>query len=424
MKGGNMVKKTMIALSLLLSMTALVYAQTTVNLGLNYPKTGPYSVQGLAQLRAARMAVEEINASGGVNGKKINLVVRDSQSRPEISKKNVEEMIDQEECRMIFGGSSSAVAIEGGKAAKSRKRLYFGTLTYSNATTGVAGHKYMFRECYNSWMGARVLAHYLREKYLMGKRYFYITADYTWGWTTEDSIRKFSNTSNTRMHQGVKTPFPNSTEDHFREALAKVEKSRANVLVLVLFGKDMSTALKIATEMGLKEKMDAVVVPNLVLGMASEAGPEVMEGVLGAVPWCWNIPYKYNYPKGKTFVEKFASKYGAYPSSSAASAYTIIYQYKDAAERADTFDTEAVIQSLEGHRFTSLKDKQVWREFDHQCVQTVYAVKCKPADVVKKDKFQQDYFEVVNVMSGEEAAKDEFNWKRVREKAGMPENLE
>jgi ABC-type branched-subunit amino acid transport system substrate-binding protein len=393
-----------------------------VKIGMNYPKTGPYSVQGLAQLRAAEMAVEEINKAGGILGRDIQLVIRDSESKPDVAKKNVDELIDNEGCEMIFGGSSSGVAIAGGKAAKAKGKIYFGTLTYSNATTGKEGHKYMFRECYNAWMGAKVLSEYLKENF-SGKRYFYVTANYTWGWTTEASIRKFSRSLDSKRHKRALTPFPGATDEDFEKALKKAEASGAEVLVLVLFGKDMAKAVKLATEMGLKNKMH-IVVPNITLGMAESAGPKIIEGVVGALPWFWKIPYIYNYPKGKAFVESFAARYKSYPSTSAASAYTILFQYRDAVQRAGTFDSKAVINTLEGHKFTSLKDVQTWRDFDHQCVQTVYAVKCKPNDEVVKDKFKQDYFEIMKQMPGEKAARSKTRWTRVRKAAGKPESLE
>ena len=415
-KSTKIVKPALVLLTILLAISTGASA-AVVKIGLNYPKTGPYSIQGLAQLRAAEMAVEEINQSGGILGRKIELVVRDSKSKAPMAKKNVEDLIDNEGVEMIFGGSSSAVAIAGGKAAKSRDKLYFGTLTYSNATTGVKGHKYIFRECYNAWMGAKVLSEYLKEHF-SGKRYFYVTADYTWGWTTEASIRKFSRTLDRKRHKRVLTPFPGATRENFKKALTKVAASRAEVLVLVLFGKDMADAVKLATEMGLKKKM-SIVVPNLTLGMATSAGPKVMEGVVGALPWSWKVPYTYNYAKGTAFVEDFANRYKSYPSTSAASAYTIMYQYKEAVERAGGFETKAVIAMLEGHKYSLLKDEQVWRAFDHQSIQTVYAVKCKPEKEVLKDKFKQDYFEIMKKMPGDKAARSKERWDRIRKSAGM-----
>ena len=415
-KNTKIAKNTFVLLTIVLAISTGASA-AVVRIGLNYPETGPYSVQGLAQLRAAEMAVEEINQAGGILGRNIELVVRDSKSKADLAKKNVEDLIDNEGVEMILGGSSSAVAIAGGKAAKSRGKLYFGTLTYSNATTCVQGHKYLFRECYNAWMGAKVLSEYLKEHF-SGKRYFYVTADYTWGWTTEASIRKFSRTLDRKRHKRVLTPFPGATREKFREALTKAASSRAEVLVLVLFGKDMAEAVKLATEMGLKKKM-SIVVPNLTLGMAESAGPKVMDGVVGALPWSWNVPYTYNYAKGKAFVEDFADKYKSYPSTSAASAYTIMYQYKEAVERAGGFETKAVIAMLEGHKYTLLKDEQVWRAFDHQSIQTVYAVRCRPEAQVLKDKFKQDYFEIIKAMPGEKAARSKDRWARTRKATGL-----
>jgi len=415
-KTNKIVKSALILLTVLLAISTGASA-AVVKIGLNYPKTGPYSVQGLAQLRAAEMAVEEINQAGGILGRNIELVVRDSKSKPDLAKKNVEDLIDNEGVEMIFGGSSSAVAIAGGKAAKSRGKLYFGTLTYSNATTGVQGHKYIFRECYNAWMGAKVLSEYLKEHF-SGKRYFYVTADYTWGWTTEASLRKFSRTLDRKRHKRVLTPFPGATRQNFKKALTKAASSRAEVLVLVLFGKDMADAVKLATEMGLKKKM-SIVVPNLTLGMAASAGPKVMEGVVGALPWSWKIPYTYNYAKGMAFVDNYGNKYKSYPSTSAASAYTILYQYKEAVERAGDFDSKAVIAMLEGHKYTLLKDEQVWRAFDHQSIQTVYAVRCKPEAQVLKDKFKQDYFEIIKAMPGKKAARSKDRWARIRKATGL-----
>ncbi|MCI5162137.1 MAG: ABC transporter substrate-binding protein [Candidatus Electrothrix sp. AX5] len=395
-----------------------------VKIGLNYPQTGPYSVQGKAQLDAAHMAVEEINAQGGILGRTIKLVAKDTQSKPDVSTQNVLELIDKENCEMIFGGSSSAVAIAGGKAAKSREKLYFGTLTYSNSTTDTEGHKYMFRECYNAYMGAKALGKYLLDMKLQGIKYFYITADYTWGKTTEESIRAFSLTTDTKRHRRHYVPFPGATDKDLSTALTWAKAVKPAVLVLVLFGNDMSRTLAMLQERDMKDLFKLIVVPNLTLGMAKEAGAEAMEGVLGALPWAWNVPYKYDYPQGKKFVEKFSERYKSYPSTSAASAYTILYQYKEAVERAGTFDSKKLIAALEGHTFVSLKDEQQWRAFDHQALQTVYAVRGKPADEVRQDKFKQDYFEILYKMDGNEAARTQEQWLKIRKDADLSPELE
>ncbi|MDH5299642.1 MAG: branched-chain amino acid ABC transporter substrate-binding protein, partial [Desulfobulbaceae bacterium] len=70
-----------------------------------------------------------------------------------------------------------------------------------------------------------------------------------------------------------------------------------------------------------------------------------------------------------------------------------------------------------------LKDKQTWRPFDHQSVQTVYAVRCKPQAEVLKDKYKLDYFEILSSMPGDKAVISQAEWKGARKAAGKPDHL-
>lgn len=399
-------------------------ASAAINIGLNTPATGSYRVQGIDQLRAATLAVEEINSSGGILGREINLLVRDSMSRVDVTYRNVTELIENENVSMVFGGVASNVAIAASDVCRRNKIIYFGTLTYSTATTGAEGNRYTFRECSNSWMGAKTLASYLNNNFpVTENRYFYITADYTWGHTTEKSMRYFTASEERSVHKGITTPFPVATEKDFRKAIAFAKIINPDVLVLVLFGEDMSAAIREATIQGLKSKMQ-IVVPNITLGMAESGGPKVMEGVIGTLPWSWTVPFKYDFPGGKAFVEKFAERFGRYPSTSGASAYTILYEYKAAVERAESLASADVIRALEGHSYRLLKDEQTWREFDHQSVQTVFAVRCKPAPEVMKDRFKLDYFEIIDSLPGEAAARTREEWNADRVEAGKALQLE
>ncbi len=409
-------------LSLLIWPFVVLAQDAPVKIGFNYSRTGPYAKQGLDQLRASQLALDEINAKGGILGRPIEIVARDSASQVNRTMDNINELIDSEKVKMIFGGSSSAVAIASGKICQEKGVLFFATLTHSTETTGSEARRHVFRECYNSWMGAKAIASFLNEKY-SGKKYFYLTADYTWGRTTEQSVRRFTHTEDRKTHKGVLTPFPNATEKDFKKNLAFAKIVKPDVLVLALFGNDMSTAIRIATQLGLK-KNTQIVVPSIALGMAEDAGPKVMEGVIGSVHWTWKVPYIYDYPRGRQFVKAFAERHNRYPSISAASAYTILWEYKAAVERVGTFYTPDVIRALEGYVYTLLKDRQYWRTFDHQSVQTVYAVRCNPQAVVLRDKFKLDYFEIIGSLPGEEAARSRNEWEAVRRAAGKPIHLE
>lgn len=407
------------AIILLFSFSNAFSSQDTVWIALNYPETGPYVAQGLDQWRAAEMARIEINKDGGILGKQVQFRLYDSKSNVKTTIKNVNDAIDRGGVKMVFGGSSSAVAIAAGKICQAKKVPFFGTLTYATTTTGEEAHRYTFRECYNAWMGAKALASYMKINF-SGKKYFYITADYTWGWTTEASLRKFSGTTNKGAHPGVRTPFPSKD---FSAALKRAQKAKPQVLVLVLFGQEMANAVRLADRMGMKNNMQ-IVVPNLTLGMAERGTPGSMQGVIGALPWAWRVPYKYNYKKGIEFVEQFSKRFNRYPSTSGASAYAIMHEYKAAVERAGTFDSNAVVKALEGHSYQYLKDRQLWRSFDHQSVQTVYTVRCKPAEEVLEDKYHLDYFEIIGSIPGSKAVRTRPEWNAVRKAAGKATSLE
>lgn len=402
-----------------LSVSARPAAGESVKIVLNYPETGPYAKEGKDQWYGAELARKEINAAGGILGKEIVIRWYDSASNPNQTKQNLTQAIDQENVRMVFGGVSSAVAIAAAKLCREKGILFFATLTYSTTTTGEEGNSHIFRECYDSWMAAKALSSYLNRNF-KNARYFYITSDYSWGWTTESSLRKFTGTEDTQVHPGIRTPFPSGFYD---DALKKAEAAQPDVLVLILFGQEMANAARSATQMGLKNKMQ-IVVPNLALGMAERGTPKGMEGIVGALPWCWKVPFKYNYRRGIEFVKNFKKRFVRYPSTAAASAYTILYEYKAAVERAGTFETSAVIRALEGQPYQMLKDRQVWRAFDHQSVQSVYTVRCNSAETVLKDQYHLDYFTIIGSISGDEAAVTRAEWNAKRRAAGKATHLE
>jgi ABC-type branched-subunit amino acid transport system substrate-binding protein len=362
-----------------------------VLIGVNVPLSGPYSLQGVDQQRAYTLARDEINAKGGILGKKIRLIFMDSKSNAKLSTENAENLIAQG-ADMLTGGSSSGVAIAVGKVAQARGKLFLSTLTYSNATTGKDGQRHSFRETYNAWMACKALAKYLNANF-PNKKYFYITADYTWGWSTRDSLMRFTGTENAT---DVLVPLGEAVgSTRYSDAVKRAMSEGAEVLVLVLFGRDMIAGLRATIEEGAKGRMQ-VVVPNFELHMALGGVPPYTEGAIGAVPWYWSIPYQDNYDQGKKFVEAFRAKYGKPPGSGGGTAYTNLMLYKWAVEKTNSFDAVKLIPALEGHTFTSLKDEETIRAWDHQTIQTVYVVRGKGE--TRNDKW--DVFEVLDSFSG------------------------
>lgn len=368
-------------------------------IGLSAPSTGSYKWEGLSQKRGVLMAVDEINRDGGVLGRPLKLVSRNSGGAPDKAVENVIKLA-ADGAVMLMGGGASREVIAAGEQAKRLRLPYFVPMAYSNRVTGKAGHQYLFREGASARMANNVLMEYL-ETTLPGKRYFIITSDQVipngWSGSLADASRS----------KDV------STQSHYREALKQAAKSEAEVLIMMLYGTDVVHAMRMVNELHLKERM-LVVVPNLNQDMIDQAGPALMSGVIGTDTWTWRLPEREDNARGKRFVADYTARYQSYPSSAAASAYGIVYQWADAVRRAKSSDSSAVIAALDDHSYQLLKDEQKWRALDHQNVQSMYVLRVKPRAEVLQDPLRQDYFEILYWMEGGIAvgAENEVLWER------------
>lgn len=409
------------ALTLWVGMTVSALAADPILIGLNYPRTGHYKEEGLAQMRGALLAIDEINAKGGLLGKPIKLLSRDTASRPEKAVRNVEKLVE-EGAVMLFGSVSSAVAIAASERARQLNTLYFATIGYSNDVTGASGHRYVFRESTSATMTGRALGKYLSET-MPGKTYFYITADYTWGHSSEQALRENTKTMDTNKHKGVLLPFPTAKQSDYNSTLKQAQKSGADVIALVLYGHDLVRAMRTAETMGLTKKVQ-IIAPNLTQSVIEQAGPSLMAGVIGTEHWLWRAPELEKSEAGLAFVDNFNQAYTLYPPSAAASAYTVVKQWADAVTRSKSLKSDVVIKALEDHNYTLLKDAAQWRAFDHQNVQTVYVVQANPRDVVMAHPSKQDYLKILKRVDSGQAAETLEQWQADRAKAGKPNQLQ
>lgn len=401
-----------------------VFGAEEIVIGLNYPLSGTYRVQGIQQKRAAMLAVDEINAAGGILGRFVQLVQWDSQSNAEITSRNVVHMIEKDKAIMILGSISDADALAAGAVCQAKGVPFFSTLAYADEITGIEAHRYVFRESYNMGMATRALLGYLNSKLPASiNRYFYITTQEAWGKNIEAKLREGLNIKDQTIHKGVYVPFPIDYKVLWN-ALQIAQQEKPDVLMLVLFGDELITALKLAvTTTKLKSDVQ-IVVPSITQGIAKSAGEAAMEGVISTIHWSWEIPYQYNYSRGKAFVENFYTRYGTTPSTSAASAYTSIYEYKAAVERANSFNGSAVVTALEGYEYQLLKDEQKWQNFDHQSVQTVYLVRGRFNYQTIGSYEEQGFFEIIDSIPGDKLILTREDWNAARLAVGKSVELE
>lgn len=349
---------------------------------------------------SARMATEEINSLGGILAHEIELICRETGSNQGPTRQIVFDMIDKEQVNVIIGAVSDNHALEAAKICNSKSVPFFAVSAHSNSLTGTEAGKYSFRECLNSWMAAYSLGTYLHETYPEG-RFMYVSNDDIQGMTNESVLRRFSMSNDPEYHSGI---LVSSGEEDFTDEIKAVVSEAPDVLILNLNHGDLINALNQINDLDLNIQL---AVPSLHNQLLKSIEPDVLSGLIGTVAWCPDAAYRHNYPRGIKFVEDFRSVYDSYPSDIDAAIYAVIYEYRAAVERAGGFDVEGIIDQLENHSYTFLKDQQTWRDFDHQSVQSVYVVRCE-------DRDDWCYPKVIHKIDGDRAVRNREDWNAVR----------
>jgi branched-chain amino acid transport system substrate-binding protein len=387
----------------------------TVTFGWNVPQTGAYADEGADELRAFQLAIKHINGEGdggmiktmtptalkgnGILGKKAAYVTGDTQTKSDAARDSAKRMVEKDGAIMISGGSSSGVAVAVQSLCQDMGVIFMAGLTHSNDTTGKDKKRYGFRHFFNAYQSGIALAPVLAAEYGKDRKAYHLTADYTWGWTQEESIKNATEALGWETVAAVRTPLG---AGDFSQYITPVLNSGADVLILNHYGKDMVNSLTQSVQFGLRDKevngkKFEVVVPLFSELMAQGAG-DAVKGILGTANWDWKLEDDAT----KAFTASFGKEYGAPPSQAAQTCYVQALLYADACERAGTFYAPAVIAALEGFEFDGMGNgKTLYRAEDHQCFKSALVVRGKENP---KDKY--DLMEIVKVVPREELMYD------------------
>jgi ABC-type branched-subunit amino acid transport system substrate-binding protein len=362
---------------------------SSVTLGFNVPQTGAYADEGADELRAYQLAVKHLNGEGdggmmntmkplslkgdGVLGKKVEFVTGDTQTKSDAARASAKRMIEKDGAIMITGGSSSGVAVAVQSLCQEAGVIFMAGLTHSNDTTGKDKRANGFRHFFNAYMSGAALAPVLEKAYGKDRKAYHLTADYTWGWTQEESIKNSTEALGWETVEAVRTPLG---AGDFSQYITPVLNSGADVLILNHYGRDMVNSLTQAVQFGLRDKQVngkdfAIVVPLYSRLMAQGAGENV-KGIFGTTNWHWSLQDEGS----KAFVKSFGQEYGFPPSQAAQTCYVQTLLYADAAQRAGTFNPCGIVEALQGFEFDGTGNgPTLYRAADHQCFKKVLVVK-------------------------------------------------
>jgi branched-chain amino acid transport system substrate-binding protein len=323
--------------------TATVFAADAFNLTIPLPLTGKPAKFGEIMKRSYEIAAEEINAKGGVKGKKIALSFEDSTGKPEVARSIVEKMIDSKKQPIIVGEYTSSCAKAVAAVAEERKTPY---LVVASADDDITqkNYKYVFRQ-------NQVNAHYgdavvdFLKTVVKPKTIAILFESSAFGTSGADAMERDAAGIGAKVV--LKEKFETGAID-FKPLLSKVKAAQPEVIYTVAYANEAQLIMKQAKELRIDAKLYSG-------GAAGFAIPEFIKGAQDAAEYVvsatlWTPQLKY--PGTKEFADKYKAKYGDYPSYHGASAYAALFVTADALNRAKDWTPDAIRDALKA---TNLK---------------------------------------------------------------------
>ncbi len=362
------------------------FAQTKepLKVGFPIPLTGPYGTEAKDQQAGAELAIAEINGKGGVLGRKVELLVRDDKLKADEAARRAKELIESEHVELMAGALSAANQLSINEQCKLHGVPYMSISQSNEITMRPDNSVYTYHEALDPHMTTQAVGEYVGKKY--GKRWYFLTSDYAYGWQMTDGFRRKG--KEFRIVDVGETKHPLGTAD-YSAYMPRILAAKPDVLFLDNFGKDQINSVKQATSFGLKKKMQ-IVCPILLMSSRLGGGEEAFDGVIGGVSFYWEM----NHPTAKAFVEAFRKMHGRPPIDYAGYAYSGIKELLTGVIRAGSLDPVALATAIEGRTYDNYKGEQWWRPCDHQSQQDVFIIKSKKA------KAEYDVFEIIATVSG------------------------
>jgi branched-chain amino acid transport system substrate-binding protein len=304
---------------------ASLWAADSLDLTIPLPLTGKQAKFGEIMKRSYEMAAEEINAKGGVKGKKLALSFEDSSGKPETARAIVEKLIDVKKQPFIVGEYTSACAKAVAAVAEERKTPYLVVASADDAITK-QNYKYVFRQNQVNDHYADAFVSFLKEV-VKPKTIAVLYESSAFGTSGADAMDRDAKKIGAEVV--LKEKFETGAID-FKPLLSKVKAAQPDLI------------MKQIKELRLDAKLFSG-------GAAGFAIPEFIDGAKDAAEYVvsatlWTPQLKY--PGAKEFAEKYKTKYGDYPSYHGASAYAAIYVTADTLGRAKNWTQDGIRDAL------------------------------------------------------------------------------
>jgi branched-chain amino acid transport system substrate-binding protein len=359
--------KSFLLFTVILALVFLVHpvdvkAQGPIKIGIIDTYSGPPTTYTYDVRDAFKLAIDEVNAKGGVVGRKIEFTTRDDKFKVDLALSMAKELVMMEKVDILMGTINSAASLAVSEYCKTEKVPFLVTFSKSEKITGEKGHRYVFEVSENTVMIGKAAAAGLAKKPFI--KYWIAGDDYEYGHALADGV--WSNLKKLKPRvELIGQSWWKVGEPELTPYLTAITAAKPDAVIFATGGASMVNAMKAAKATGFADRIPMFIHTATELSTLAPLGLDAPEKVIGTSNYYFYYP---DTPKNRAFVKAFKNAYGREPKVGALYGYLAAHFITQALQKAGKMDREKFINALEGMKIDSPVGQVEMRAYDHQAM--------------------------------------------------------
>jgi branched-chain amino acid transport system substrate-binding protein len=362
--------RTVIASALVAPLVAL--AQTgPIRIGVVTPLSGTYAGIGQQVKWGLDLAAAQINAAGGVMGRKLELMYEDEEANPAVATQKAEKLFQVSKVDFLTGTVNSGSTLAVGQVAERNGKLIATTVSFADSITADKCSPNVFRVNARAGMQSAALADWMaKEK--PNANVFYLGPDYEMGRSTVAAFKAAAEAKGAKTVGEVFAPLDNKDYSPF---FGQLRSSKPTVIYTSVAGNDTVRLFTQMAEFGVNRNVQVVGASGTVTSQNVAAIGKAADGFVTGVGYSPNIDSAEN----RKFVAEFEAAAKTKPDLYGADSYGVLFFYKAAVEKARSVETDKLRDAMRGLQWATPQGLKTLRAGDHQAMQEMYAVRVNNA---------------------------------------------
>jgi branched-chain amino acid transport system substrate-binding protein len=353
-------RRSLLATSAVLASPAIVRAQgtTPVRIGeINSYTAVPAFT--LPYRNGWTLALEQVNAAGGVLGRKLEIISRDDAGKPQDAIRLAGELLNDQKVDLLAGTFLSNIGLAVSDFALQHKRLFVGGEPLSDALVWEKGHRYAFRLRPSTYMQAAMLVQDAAK--LKARRWVTVAPNYEYGTSVVKWFKLLLGALRPDV-QFVAEQYPALGHIDAGATVAALAQAKPEAILNVTFGPDLTNFVRQGNTRGLFEGVSVVSV------LTGE--PEYLDPLGDETPEGWIVTgYPVDSvtdPANKAFIDAYQARFKELPKMGSVVGHALVSSIVAGIAKAGSTDTEKMVDAFPGTRFDTPFGKVLWRAQDHQ----------------------------------------------------------